>query len=239
MRTASVLVATAVLLAVAAPAGAQARVEGNPQWWCEVAESFDRLARVRTYRMRMTPSAGTAGVGSSVWEFAHAGPARASRMVTRWSQGGREFQVETVQIGNDVWQRTSGPAGTQVRWVKLQAPPASLPGPWDPARPQDVGAGTVRMLSKAAGTHRTPRGQVRAVYVYEFQVQRPGAVTVHNSLAVDRQTGLPLRLTIRSAEGGGPAGPAGPGIAPPQAFTMEYYDHGAAIRITVPAGCPR
>lgn len=238
MRGVRLLLTAAVLLGVVLPAAGQLRVEGNRQWWREVAESFDRLSRARTYRVRVQISNGPAGIGGWTWEFSSTGSAPASRMVMVLSRGGQEIRTETVQIGDQVYQRTSGLSGSPPRCVKLPAQRQGFLSAWAPPKPQDI-KGTVRMLGKTAGAHRTPGGQLRPVYVYEFQVQPPGEPVVQNSLAVDRETGLPLRMTFRSTGTGGPGGPTGPGTAPPQAMTFDYYDHGAPIRITLPAGCPR
>ncbi|MDR7554060.1 MAG: hypothetical protein QN157_00485 [Armatimonadota bacterium] len=192
-------------------------MEGDAQLWQEVLEALNRLSTAHTYRMR---------TGPVVVEVDQRSSPPSSRMVV--SSGG--VQTEIVQVGDQAWMLTAGIC----RLLPRQQSAAMAPT--RPPRPQDI-TGVVRILGRTPGAHTTPRGEVRPVYVYEYEsdVEQPGAgrVRARTRLSVDRETTLPLRMALE------PLGATPGSSTRPGTWEADFYDFGADIRITVPPECPR
>jgi hypothetical protein len=170
-----------VLLCATAAVGQTVR--GDLRAWQEISAAWERLGRVKTYRMRIT-SAGQPA--PSVVERVN--PDR-SRMVMK--QGA--ITIESITVGKETRFRMAGP-GMPGTW-QCQGDLPKGTGPASPPQPGKAeGEVTVRRLGP-----RTVAGV--STQAYEYTTSGKGGAT--QRLYVGRD-GLPRRLELLGGKGGQP-----------------------------------
>ena len=171
-----------VLLCTAVAVGQTVR--GDLRAWQEISAAWERLGRVKTYRMRIT-SAGQPA--PSVVERVN--PDR-SRMVMK--QGA--ITIESITVGKETRFRMAGP-GMPGTWQCQGA----LPKGAAPAPPPQPGKAEEEITARRLGP-RTVAGV--ATQAYEYTIAGKGGTTTQR-LYVGRDS-LPRRLELLGGKGGQP-----------------------------------
>lgn len=179
-----VLVAVLGVVLFAGAAAGQS-VRGDQRAWQEISAAWERLNRLKTYRMRITSPGQPA---PSVIERVN--PDR-SRMVVK--QGG--ITIESVTVGKETRFRMTGP-GMPGSW-QCQG---DLPKGAAPAAPARLGAVEGEVTARRLG-----RATVAGVAVqgYEYTVSSKGGATTQRLYVAG--DGLPRRLEVLGGKGGQPA----------------------------------
>ena len=172
-------IAIAIVLMLAAGVAAQVTVKGDARAWQEVGAAFDKLAKLKTYRTKMTIEGETV---SMVTEYVN--PDR-SRTVMK-TEG---VTMETVKVGNEIRYRTTVP-GAPATW-QCSAPPQGTQTPTDPKNAK--GEVTVSRLGDV-----TIEGTKTAGYEYAWSVQ---GKMMKQRFYVAVGDGLPRRLVMLDAAG--------------------------------------
>jgi len=168
-----VFLAAMLATVLAAPAAGQVTVQGDARAWQDVTAAYDRLAALRTYRMKITG----AGVPTGGIRIEIVNPDR-RRTVVPMGQGG----FETIIVGKEGRTRTgNGP------W-QCQVAPGSLiggPGGWPPDPRTAKGEVAVTRLGFAtlegARTQSyevvyTPSANAKPVTIRVFVLQNSGVL---------------------------------------------------------------
>ncbi|MDQ7827568.1 MAG: hypothetical protein QN122_01220 [Armatimonadota bacterium] len=171
-----------VLLCATAAVGQTVR--GDVRAWQEISAAWERLSRLKTYRMRVTSSGQPA---PSVVERVN--PDR-SRMVMK--QG--EITIESITVGKETRFRMAGP-GMLGTWQCQGA----LPKGAAPAQPPQPGKAEGEITVRRLGP-RTVAGV--STQAYEYATSGKGGTTTQR-LYVGRD-GLPRRLELLGGKGGQP-----------------------------------
>lgn len=172
-------IAIAIVLMLVAGVVAQVTVKGDARAWQEVGAAYDKLAKLKTYRTKMTVEGQSV---SMVTEYLS--PDR-SRTVMK-TEG---VTMETVKVGNEVRYRMTAP-GAPATW-QCTAPPQGTQTPTDPKSAK--GEVTVSRLGDV-----TIEGTKTSGYEYAWSVQ--GQMTKQR-LYVASSDGLPRRLVVMDAAG--------------------------------------
>jgi len=167
-----------VVLSVASGAAAQVTVKGDARAWQEVGAAYDRLAKLRTYRVKMKFEGQPA---SMVIEYVN--PDR-----TRMLMQAEGYTMETVTVGAQVQYRMVT-AGTPTPW-QCAAPPRTTQTP-DDAR-SARGEVTISRLGEV-----TIEGVRAQGYDYSWTSQ---GQTVRQRLYVAGD-GMPRRLVVLDSAG--------------------------------------
>jgi hypothetical protein len=205
---AALIVAFVLALAtgLTGPALADLTVKGDAAAWQEVLAANAKLNALPGYRMKVVMAAGQ----TMVIEFA---PGSGAMHSTMQSQSGG---MEMVVVGSEGRFRINA-SGAPAGW-RCQAVPANM-RPGDPASMQSLLQGTVDI---ARAPEASIDGKPMRVYVYTVQGGAAGqSVTLKTTLYVGSENGLPRRAAV-----------IGPGA---EQTTMDYYDYGAPIQITLPS----
>jgi len=172
------VIAVAVVLSLAATVAAQVTVKGDARAWQEVGAAYDRLAKLRTYRVKMKVEGQAM---TMVIEFAN--PDR-----TRTLMQAEGFTMETVTVGSQIQYRMV-PAGAPAPW-QCAAPPRMTQTP-DDAR-SARGEVTISRLGEV-----TIEGVKTQGYDYSWTSQ---GQTVRQRLYVAGD-GMPKRLVVLDSAG--------------------------------------
>ena len=172
-------IAIAIMLMLVAGVVAQVTVKGDARVWQEVGAAYDKLAKLKTYRTKMTVEGQSV---SMVTEYLN--PDR-SRTVMK-TEG---VTMETVKVGNEVRYRMTAP-GAPATW-QCTAPPQGTQPPTDPKSAK--GEVTISRLGDV-----TIEGTKTSGYEYAWSVQ--GQMTKQR-LYVASSDGLPRRLVVMDAAG--------------------------------------
>ncbi|MDQ7843986.1 MAG: hypothetical protein QN141_11480 [Armatimonadota bacterium] len=160
-------------LAVGAAAQAQVTVKGDARAWQEVAAAYERLARLRTYRMKMKVEG-----QPMTMVVEHVSPDR-----TRTLMQAEGFTMEMVSVGDRMQYRTVT-GGTSGPW-QCQKPPTAAPTAEDARNAR--GEVTISRLGEV-----TVEGVRTQGYDYSWTSQ---GKTVRQRLYVAGD-GLPRRLVV-------------------------------------------
>jgi hypothetical protein len=165
------------LIVAAAVASAQVRVTGDSQGWAEVMAAYERLAKLRIDRMKMT------GQGQTTPAlFGVVNPDR-TRQVFQTGNA----TLEMIIVGQEIRYRLTGP-GMSGTWLCQGAPPAGRPPP-QPGKFE--GEVTISRLGES-----TVEGARAQGYAYTMRTQ---GQTSKQRLFVLADGGLPRRVEVLDA----------------------------------------
>jgi hypothetical protein len=201
-----------------------AQVTGDPTAWAEIRTAYAKLHLLPGFRVKMTE--GMSGfTATAIMEFAL--PDRA-HMIMQMPQGAGV--MEMIRAGDEIRMR-------------LKMPNADAPGEWQCVSGQPrtgpsespFGFGSLPDPRRINGAVEVARGEDTTingspVHSYTYTLRRSDASgEIKTILYVETHSGLPVR-TVGSIRDGSSAVE---GVT--VQFTLDYYDFGAQIDISLPA----